>query len=51
MAAHTALICIPRDLLKLGVAVDKLVLIPVWRESGNVFSVPRTCSARLGGNP
>jgi AhpD family alkylhydroperoxidase len=28
-----------RDLLKLGVAVDKLVLIPVWRESGNVFSI------------
>lgn len=27
-----------RDLLKLGVAVDKLVLVPVWREAGNVFS-------------
>jgi AhpD family alkylhydroperoxidase len=28
-----------RDLLKLGVAVDKLVLVPVWRGSGGVFSV------------
>jgi len=27
-----------RDLLKLGVAVDKLVLVPVWREAGQVFS-------------
>ncbi len=27
-----------RDLLKQGVAVDKLVLVPVWRESGDVFS-------------
>jgi AhpD family alkylhydroperoxidase len=27
-----------RDLLKLGVAVDKLVLVPVWREAGEVFS-------------
>jgi AhpD family alkylhydroperoxidase len=27
-----------RDLLKHGLAVDKLVLVPVWRESGNVFS-------------
>lgn len=27
-----------RDLLKLGVTVDKLVLVPVWRESGEVFS-------------
>ena len=27
-----------RDLLKLGVAVDKLVLVPVWREAGDVFS-------------
>jgi AhpD family alkylhydroperoxidase len=26
-----------RDLLKAGMAVDKLVLVPVWRESGNVF--------------
>jgi AhpD family alkylhydroperoxidase len=27
-----------RDLLKAGLAVDKLVLLPVWRESGPVFS-------------
>src|ERR1700710_1515198 len=27
-----------RDLLKLGVAVDKLVLVPVWRDAGGVFS-------------
>jgi AhpD family alkylhydroperoxidase len=27
-----------RDLLKLGVPVDKLVLVPVWREAGEVFS-------------
>jgi AhpD family alkylhydroperoxidase len=27
-----------RDLLKLGVTVDKLVLVPVWREAGAVFS-------------
>jgi len=27
-----------RDLLKTGVAVDKLVLVPVWREAGKVFS-------------
>lgn len=27
-----------RDLLKLGVTVDKLVLVPVWLESGEVFS-------------
>jgi AhpD family alkylhydroperoxidase len=27
-----------RDLLKLGVTVDKLVLVPVWREAGDVFS-------------
>ena len=27
-----------RDLLKQGVAVEKLVLVPVWRESGDVFS-------------
>jgi AhpD family alkylhydroperoxidase len=26
------------DLLKLGVTVDKLVLVPVWRESGEVFN-------------
>lgn len=27
-----------RDLLKSGLSVDKLVLVPVWREAGNVFS-------------
>jgi AhpD family alkylhydroperoxidase len=27
-----------RDLLKSGVAVDKLVLVPVWRDAGQVFS-------------
>ncbi|MBR1237562.1 carboxymuconolactone decarboxylase family protein [Bradyrhizobium sp. AUGA SZCCT0182] len=26
-----------RDLLKLDVAVNKLVLVPVWREAGEVF--------------
>lgn len=28
-----------RDLLKSGLAVEKLVLVPVWREAGAVFSV------------
>jgi AhpD family alkylhydroperoxidase len=27
-----------RDLLKSGIAVDKLVLVPVWRDAGGVFS-------------
>jgi AhpD family alkylhydroperoxidase len=27
-----------RDLVKLGVTVEKLVLVPVWREGGEVFS-------------
>ena len=27
-----------RDLLKLGLAVDKLVLVSVWRDAGEVFS-------------
>ncbi|MHC8309322.1 carboxymuconolactone decarboxylase family protein [Pseudomonas sp. GT1P32] len=27
-----------RDLLKLGVSVEKLVLVPVWRDAGAVFS-------------
>ena len=27
-----------RDLLKLGVTVDKLVLVPVWHDAGDVFS-------------
>jgi AhpD family alkylhydroperoxidase len=27
-----------RDLLKLGVAVEKLALVPVWRDAGELFS-------------
>ena len=27
-----------RDLLKSGLAVDKLVLVPVWRDAGRVFT-------------
>jgi alkylhydroperoxidase family enzyme len=27
-----------RDLLKNGLTVDKLVLVPVWRDAGDVFS-------------
>ena len=27
-----------RDLLKSGLAVDKLVLVPVWRDAGDVFT-------------
>jgi AhpD family alkylhydroperoxidase len=27
-----------RDLLKSGIGVDKLVLVPVWRDAGKVFS-------------
>jgi len=27
-----------RDLIKQGVAVDKLVLVPVWHEAGGLFS-------------
>jgi AhpD family alkylhydroperoxidase len=27
-----------RDLLKSGVVVEKLVLVPVWRDAGNLFS-------------
>ncbi|MFZ6646170.1 carboxymuconolactone decarboxylase family protein [Undibacterium sp. TJN25] len=27
-----------RDLLRLGIVVDKLVLVPVWRDAGSVFS-------------
>jgi AhpD family alkylhydroperoxidase len=27
-----------RDLLKSGIAVDKLVLVPVWRDAGAIFS-------------
>ena len=28
-----------RDLLKSGLAVDKLVLVPAWRDAGTVFSI------------
>lgn len=28
-----------RDLLKGGVTTDKLVLVPVWRDAGEVFSI------------
>jgi AhpD family alkylhydroperoxidase len=28
-----------RDLLKRGLAVDKLILVPAWRDAGAVFSV------------
>ncbi|MNI35037.1 Alkyl hydroperoxide reductase AhpD [compost metagenome] len=27
-----------RDLVKLGINVEKLVLVPVWRDAGNVFT-------------
>ncbi|MCY1452477.1 hypothetical protein D9M71_693990 [compost metagenome] len=27
-----------RDLLNLGVAADKLVLVPVWHDAGNLFT-------------
>lgn len=27
-----------RDLLKAGLSVDKLVLVPVWHDAGNVFN-------------
>jgi alkylhydroperoxidase family enzyme len=27
-----------RDLLKLGTTVDKVVLVPVWRDAGAIFS-------------
>ncbi|WDY55813.1 carboxymuconolactone decarboxylase family protein [Pseudomonas sp. PSKL.D1] len=33
-----------RDLLKLGVAVEKLVMVPVWRDAGDVFT-PRERAA------
>jgi AhpD family alkylhydroperoxidase len=33
-----------RDLLKSGIEIDKLVLVPVWRDAGAVFS-PRECAA------
>ncbi|MET4296712.1 AhpD family alkylhydroperoxidase [Bradyrhizobium sp. LB1.3] len=33
-----------RDLLKSGVAVDKLVLVPVWRDAGEIFSARERCA-------
>ena len=39
-----------RDLLKLGVAVEKLVLVPVWHDAGDVVQRPGTHRARLGGD-
>ena len=35
-----------RDLLKLGVTVDKLVLVPVWREAGQLFSAANASRSR-----
>jgi AhpD family alkylhydroperoxidase len=48
-----------RDLLKVGVPVDKLVLVPVWRDAGGLLFSPReraalawaetvTCVAKTG---
>jgi hypothetical protein len=34
-----------RDLLKRGDAVDKLVLVPVWRAAGEVFSARERISS------
>ena len=39
-----------RDLLKRGVAVGKLVLVPVWRDAKDFFRYSRAHRARLGGN-
>jgi AhpD family alkylhydroperoxidase len=33
-----------RDLLKSGIAVDKLVLVPVWRDAGGLFSTRERCA-------
>jgi alkylhydroperoxidase family enzyme len=38
MAAHIASICIPAICSSCGIAVDRLVLVPVWRETCEVFS-------------
>ena len=37
-AVPTVSICTPATCSSLGVAVDKLVLVPVWRDAGQVFS-------------
>ncbi len=39
-----------RDLRKSGVAVDKLVLVPVWRDAG-ASSVPANASRSPGRKP
>ena len=36
-----------RDLLKGGLAIEKLVLVPAWREAGGLFDTRRTGSAGL----
>lgn len=33
-----------RDLVKLDVPVEKLVLVPVWHEAGNVFTARERCA-------
>ncbi|AGW90476.1 MULTISPECIES: carboxymuconolactone decarboxylase family protein [Cupriavidus] len=35
-----------RDLLKSGLAVEKLVLVPVWRDAGEVFSARERVALR-----
>lgn len=35
-----------RDLVKLGVGVEKLVLVPVWREAGAVFNTREQVALR-----
>ena len=35
-----------RDLLKEGLAVEKLVLVPAWREAGNLFSEQERAALR-----
>jgi AhpD family alkylhydroperoxidase len=35
-----------RDLLKEGVAIEKLVLVPVWREAGALFSEQEQAALR-----
>ena len=36
-----------RDLLKNGLAVEKLVLVPAWHEAGNLFSEQERAALRL----
>jgi AhpD family alkylhydroperoxidase len=37
-----------RDLLKSGLAVEKLVLVPVWRETGTLFSTRERAALAWG---